>query len=272
MSSSTREQIAADFTALHEVVSRIVAHSYDALTTPERLTYLELLERETRRLPVACHELINQVDRQATPAEIGGKFAHVLADRLRITRGEANRRIHEAQDLGARQALTGEPLAPRYAATAAAQRAGRIGASHVTVIRRFFDELPCWVDAPTREAAEVDLARWASEHRPESLRKAADRLACYLNPDGQFSDEDRARRRGLTLSTQQSDGMSKLTGWLSPQVRATLEAALAKLAAPGMCNPDDETPTLDGPPSEEAVQRDTRSPAQRNHDGLNAGY
>ncbi|HKI43508.1 MAG: HNH endonuclease signature motif containing protein [Mycobacterium sp.] len=270
MRSSSPEDIAADFAALHEVVSRIVEHSYEALTTPERLTYLELLEREKRRLPAACHELINRIDRQATPAEIGGKLAHVLADRLRITRSEAKRRIDEAQDLGARQALTGEPLAPRYPATAAAQRAGLIGAAQVAVIRHFFDELPCWMDAPTREAAEADLARWASEHGPESLRKAADRLACYLNPDGEFSDEDRARRRGLTLGTQQSDGMSRLTGWLSPQARATVEAALAKLAAPGMCNPDDPSPTLDGAPSEEAVQGDTRSPAQRNHDGLTA--
>ena len=64
--------------------------------------------------------------------------------------------------------------------------------------------------------------------------------------------------------------MSRLSGWLTPETRATLEAVLAKLAAPGMCNPDDDTPVVDGPPSEEAVQRDTRSTAQRNHDGLNA--
>lgn len=88
-----------------------------------------------RRLPVAGHELINHIDRQATPAEIGGKLVHVLADRLRITRGDANRRINEARELGTRQALTGEPLAPRYPATAAAKRAGRIGAAHVAVIR-----------------------------------------------------------------------------------------------------------------------------------------
>jgi hypothetical protein len=45
---------------------------------------------------------------------------------------------------------------------------------------------------------------------------------------------------------------------------------LAKLAAPGMCNPEDHTPVLDGAPGQEAIQRDTRSPAQRNHDALNA--
>jgi Domain of unknown function (DUF222) len=45
---------------------------------------------------------------------------------------------------------------------------------------------------------------------------------------------------------------------------------LAKLAAPGMCNPEDDTPVVGGEPGEEAVQRDSRSAAQRNHDGLNA--
>ncbi len=270
MHASTDEEIAADFTALHEIISRIIGHSCEALAARDRITYLERLEREMRRLPVAGHELINQVDRQATPAEIGGKLVHVLADRLRITRSEANRRINEARDLGTRWALTGEPLTPRYPATAAAQRAGHIGNAHVAIIRGFFDALPCWVDAPTREAAETDLARWAREHRPETLRKAADRLACYLNPDGNLTDEERARRRGLTLGKQEIDGMSPLRGWLTPEARATLEAALAKLAAPGMCNPEDQTPVVDGPPPEEDVQGDTRSPAQRNHDGLTA--
>ncbi|OBJ60125.1 HNH endonuclease signature motif containing protein, partial [Mycobacterium sp. 1423905.2] len=270
MCSSDCEAIAADYAALHQVVSRIAEHSYDALSTPERFAYLESLEREMRRLPVAGHALINQIDSQATPAELGGKFAQVLADRLRITGGEATRRITDARMLGTRQALTGQPLAPQYEATAAAQRAGLVGASHIAIIHRFFDELPCWVDAPTRQAAEADLARWASAHRPEALRKVADRITCYLNPDGGFTDQDRARRRGLTLGTQDSDGMSRLSGWLTPEARASWEAVLAKLAAPGMCNPDDDTPVTDGPPDEQAVQRDTRTAAQRQHDGLNA--
>ncbi len=46
---------------------------------------------------------------------------------------------------------------------------------------------------------------------------------------------------------------------------------LAKLAAPGMCNPTDENPVVDGEAPEEAVRRDIRSQAQRNHDGLLAG-
>ena len=118
--------------------------------------------------------------------------------------------------------------------------------------------------------AEAQLAQFATQYRPELLAKLAAKLAEVLNPDGDFSDEDRARRRGVTLGSQDRDGMSPLRGWLTPAARAALEAVLAKLAAPGMANPYDANPVLDGPPSEEAIQRDTRTAAQRNHDALHA--
>ena len=38
---------------------------------------------------------------------------------------------------------------------------------------------------------------------------------------------------------QQPDGLSRISGWVTPQCRATMEPALHKLGAPGMCNPDD---------------------------------
>ena len=258
------------FDALDAEIDRVCELSFDALTSGQQVRVLERLETIARRLPVPRHALINQLVQHATPAELGGRLSHVLADRLRITRSEANRRVAEAADLGPRRALSGEPLAPRLAATAAAQRHGEAGAEHVTVIRRFLDDLPHWVDVPTRECAERDLARAATRHRPELVRKLADRLACYLNPDGNFSDEERNRRRGLTLGKQDVDGMSPLRGLLTPLARAALEAVLAKLAAPGMCNPEELTPVVDGVPSEETIRRDTRSAAQRNHDGLTA--
>jgi hypothetical protein len=37
-----------------------------------------------------------------------------------------------------------------------------------------------------------------------------------------------------------------------------------------MADPYAETPVLDGTPGQDAIDRDTRSPAQRNHDGLHA--
>jgi Domain of unknown function (DUF222) len=270
MRSNDPEEIVEKFDELHEVVSWLLDQSFDALTTPECLAMLERLERETRRLPVPGHALINQLSRQASETELGGKLGHALANRLRITRGEAGRRIREAEDLGPRQSITGEPLPPRLEATAAAQRAGEIGAGHVGVIRKFIEQLPCWVDGATQEKAEGKLARHGAQFRPDQLAKLADKLSDCLNPDGNFTDEDRARRRGLILGKQDVDGMSRLTGWLTPEARAGLEAMLARLAAPGMCNPADATPCVDGSPLEAAIQGDTRSEAQRNHDALNA--
>jgi hypothetical protein len=270
MRSGDRGQVQQDFDALHGAVSRILEHCYDALTTPERLALLDRLEQETRRLRVPGHELINQLAEQAPPEELGGKLPHALADRLRITPGEATRRVAEAADLGPRRALTGQALPPLLTATAAAQRDGKIGPAHVAVIRRFLHQLPSAVDLGTRECAEQQLAGLATQFRPDHLADIARQLDGYLNPDGNYTDEDRARRRGLTLGNQGPDGMSKLSGWLTPEVRATIEAVLAKLAAPGLCNPDDDTPTVDGPPPEDAATRDTRSDAQRNHDALDA--
>ena len=270
MRSGDRGQGQQDFDALHGAVSRILEHCYDALTTPERLALLDRLEQETRRLRVPGHELINQLAEQAPPEELGGKLSHALADRLRITPGEAARRVAEAADLGPRRALTGEALPPLLTATAAAQRDGKVGPAHVAVIRRFLHQLPSAVDLGTRECAEQQLAGLATQFRPDHLADVARQLDGYLNPDGNYTDEDRARRRGLTLGNQGPDGMSKLSGWLTPEVRATIEAVLAKLAAPGLCNPEDDTPAVDGPPPEDAATRDTRSDAQRNHDALDA--
>ena len=270
MHSSDRDAIEADFTALHSVVSRILGHSFDTLTTPDRLTYLQRLEQDTRRLQAPRHVLINQLAEQAGRDELGARLPNALADRLHITPGEAARRVAEAADLGPRRALTGEPLPPLLTGTAGAQLAGKIGAGHVRVIRRFLHQLPNSVDVGTREKVEEHLAELATEHRPDDLAKLAERLSAYINPDGTYTDEDRARRRGLTLGKQGLDGMSELRALLTPEARAGLEAVLAKTAAPGMCNPDDDTAVVDGPPDHDAVQRDSRTAAQRNHDGLNA--
>jgi Domain of unknown function (DUF222) len=271
MGSSTRQEIIEVFKALDDDLDRLCELSFDVFTTPERLRALERLERVARRLRAPQHALINQLDAQACEEELGGRLHVALADRLRITKAEASRRIADAAELGQRRALTGEPLAPHLAATAAAQRDGLVGDGHVSVIRSFFAHLPAEVDLGTREAADADLAGKASQYRPDELATYAQRIMDWLNPDGEFRDAERARKRGMTLGQQEYDGMSRLSGMVTPQLRAALEAMLAKLAAPGACNPDDDTPVVDEAPDEDAVRRDTRSQAQRNHDGFLAG-
>ena len=270
MRSSSREEIVDVFDALEAGYKRALDLTFDVLTTPERLRVLERWEQLRRWHPAVEHPLINQLAAQADATELGGKLPAALANRLRISRAEASRRIHEAADLGERRALNGEPLPPVLPATAEAQRNGELGAGHVAVIRSFFHRLPDFVDIETRHKAEAQLARLGTEHRPDELAKLADKLTDCLNPDGNFSDNDRARRRGIVIGKQGFDGMSPINGYLTPEARATFDAVLAKLAAPGMCNPEDEKPCVDGSPSEAAVEGDTRSAAQRNHDAFNA--
>ena len=138
------------------------------------------------------------------------------------------------------------------------------------MIRGFWHRLPEFVDLETRQNAEAQLARLGGEHRPDELAKLADKLTDCLNPDGDFTDEDRARRRGITIGKQDVDGMSPISGYLTPEARATFDAVLAKLAAPGMCNPEDLTRAWHGTPSQDAIEGDTRSATQRNHDALAA--
>ncbi|MEE2854613.1 MAG: HNH endonuclease signature motif containing protein [Actinomycetota bacterium] len=267
---SDQQDVDAVFDALDAAWDRACALNLDALNSRQLLAVLQRCEQQRRRIPAVEHPLINSLARQAPSLELGGTVAHAIAEATLISRTEANRRISEARDLGPRHGLTGEPIPPALAATAAAQRDGTLGAGQVAVIRTFYHRLPGWVDAATREQAEARLAKEGSRFRPEQLAALAKTLADCLNPDGTYRDEDRARQRGLMLGNQQADGMSALRGWLTPEARATLEAVLAKLAAPGMCNPLDDTPCIDGAPTQEAIEHDPRSAAQRNHDGLNA--
>jgi hypothetical protein len=268
MRSSSREEVVEVFDGLRAYLKRALDLRCNALTTPERLALLQTCETVRRCLPAIEHPLINQLSDQADATELGGTLAAALANRLRISRADASRRIHDAADLGERRALNGEPLAPLLPATAAGQRNGEIGAGHVAVIRGFVHRLPDFVDLETRAHAEAQLARLAGEHRPDELAKLADKLTDCLNPDGDFTDHDRARRRGLTIGKQDLDGMSPISGYLTPEARATIDAVFAKLAAPGMCNSADDEPCISGTPSQAAIQGDTRSLGQRNHDAL----
>lgn len=216
---------------LGAAVDAFCAESIEDLTAGEALAVLARLEVVQRRLASRGLGLISAVTGQASPVELGGtSFPEVLSRRLHMGKGAARRRI------------AGEQLAPVLPNVAGALERGDIGEEHVRIIRQFFDRLPVVVDAATREAAEAQLAVMATQFRPEALRIGADRMMALLNPDGQFSDADRARRRGLTIGPQGFDGMSPISGLLDPGTRAYLDAVFAKLAAAGMCNPNDHSP------------------------------
>ncbi|NTY62745.1 HNH endonuclease signature motif containing protein [Mycolicibacterium sphagni] len=231
--------------ALDAAVELVGAADIEELAAPERFAPIERLEGAVRRLVAVSHAQTARLERYegCPPISI------VLADVLRISRAAAKRRLRDAEQLTPRTTLTGEPLPALLPNTATAWEAGHLNGEHVRVIQKFFRELPEHVGPVEVEKAEHTLAAHAQTLRPDQLEKVADRLATHLNPDGKFSEEDRARKRGFQwCGGQRPDGMSVGKLIATPELRAMLDAWLAKFATP---QPDD-----------------LRSHSQRQHDAL----
>lgn len=253
--------------ALDDAVELLGAADLTGLGAAEHFEVLERLETSRRRQIAVGHQILRRIEHVP-----GWPPEHLtLSDVLRISRTEARRRIRDAEQLAPRASLTGEPLPALLPATAKQWEAGVLDGEHLRVIQRFLRELPVEIPPSAVERAEAFLAEKAAELRPDQLEKLAERLALSVNPDGNFSDEDRARKRGFVwCGGQRADGMSHGKLVATPEVRAMLDAWLAKFAAPGMCDPNDPSPVVTGEPAQENVDRDTRSHGQRQHDALAA--
>ncbi|WP_431236854.1 HNH endonuclease signature motif containing protein [Mycolicibacterium aichiense] len=236
--------------ALDAAVELLGATDIEGLPAPQRFAAIERLESAVRRQVAISHEQLTHLERyEGCPP-----LPTVLADVLRISRAAAKRRVRDAEQLTPRTTLTGEALSPPLPATGKAWEAGLLDGEHVRVIQRFFRDLPAHVGPVEIEKAERTLAEHAHTMRPDQLEKIADRLATHLNPDGRYSEEDRARKRGFVwCGGQRSDGMSVGRLVADPELRSMLDAWLAKFAAP--------QPDPDG-------ADDLRTHAQRQHDAL----
>src|ERR1700757_82839 len=80
MSSIVFDQARAAFDALAERADQPT----ELWNTAQRQEWLELVETLGRILPALQHEHINHLAESSAPEDLGGRLAHVLADRLRI--------------------------------------------------------------------------------------------------------------------------------------------------------------------------------------------
>jgi len=253
--------------ALNAGIDALGEFDWAGMPVRERMAAAEAMETAARRLRAVSGTAFASLACETTEA-LGGRPHNVIAERLRISPAEARRRLREAGPVAERATLTGQPVPPILENTAKQWHAGALDPEHVKVIAGCLADLPAEVPFDKKQWAEQFLADKAAQLRPDQLAKVARRLAATLNPDGNFSDVDRARKRGVVIGRQHTDGMSPISGWLNPELRASLDAVLGKLAAPGMCNPEDQSPRVDGDPDPEVAGRDRRSTPQRNHDAL----
>ncbi len=231
-SVSNMGSIDAALDALEEAVELLGAADIDELPAPERFAALARFEKKAIRQQVAIsHDQTTHLEQYEGCPPIPIVLADVF---LRISRSAAKRRVRDAEQLTPRTTLTGEVLAPAAARNCQAWEAGHLDGEHVRVIQKFFfRDLPDHLGPVEIEKAEHTLAEHAQTMRPDQLEKIADRLATHLNPDGTFSEEDRARKRGFAwCGGQRADGMSVGKLVADPELRAMLDAWLAKFAPP----------------------------------------
>ncbi|WP_077039977.1 HNH endonuclease signature motif containing protein [Rhodococcus sp. MTM3W5.2] len=272
------DQVAEHLAGLAAAVDGLDADDLTGLPDSDVLGALRGMEATLRAAAAIGHRLIVESVERGLPGKNGcASVNKLLIDVLRISAGDASRRVTAARKLGTWHTLSGEELPATLPAAAAAQRDGDIGAEHAAAVREVVHKIPSATPTPEVETAERVLAELARHGTPEDVARAGQRLLAYLNPDGKLTDDkDRARRRGLRLGRQDSDLMTPVSGWLDPETRALLDPVLAKLARPGMNNPDDpqsprgdaESANIDRNELGRAAARDTRTAAQRNHDAL----
>ena len=255
-----RERISTALDAIDAAHDQLRDTPSDLVGNMFRVDVAERLETQERTNRGLMYRIFAEI---ADPPDETGSIAQMrslLWSRLRITPNDVTRRFKLAVRIRPRRSLTGPTLTPELPELAAAVEAGAVGDDHIRSVCRAIDLLPGSVSPTDAAAAERTLVEHASQVDAGIVSKLGQRIADYLNPDGLFTDEDRARRRGLHLGSQGPDGMSRLSGLLDPEARAYFEAIDAAVR-PGRHQPDGADPDA----------RDERTPAQRCHDALKLG-
>ena len=267
---SQQDEIRAALDAVDSGYARLRAACSDNVGNAFRVEVAERLETQHRVNRGQSYrffgELIDPPDGPDDPGlPAGTVMSKLLWQRLGINIGEVHRRIRVAARIRPRRSPTQPELPAELPHLAAAVEEGAVDDDHIDAICKALDVLPSAVSANKKEKPERNLVRHAKSQDANFVKQIGRRIADHLNPDGLFDQNDRARRRGLTLGPQQPDGMSRLNGWVDPENRAYLEAANAAVR-PGRHEPDD-------PDSDEHVEvmPDARTAPQRLHDAVKLG-
>ncbi|MGW5073616.1 DUF222 domain-containing protein [Rhodococcus sp. NPDC004095] len=270
------EQMDEHLTVLAAAVDDLLADPLTGLTDDEVIDALQRMEVSLRKASAVGHRLIVETVERSIPGNLHCRsVSEFLTQTLRIS--GAARRVKGANKVGTWHTIGGDPMDAVLPVTAHAVREGVVGPDHVAAIAKTMRKVPHGTGADEIAVAEKILSDAARTMPPEDVTKVGVHLLTHLNPDGDGPDEkDRRRRRGLRIGKQGTDLMTPISGLLNPETKALLDPVLAKLARPGMNNPDDpespcgdiESDTLDRTALAKAAARDTRTAVQRNHDAL----
>ena len=191
---------------------------------------LQAVERVRNKLPVLDRAMIQYGVEQGVPAVLSERtMTRVLTNGIRISIGEASRRVRAAEHLADRTSMTGEPLAPVRTHLAAAQRDGLVTPEQVTLIDTALRKVK-HCDPAAVEAGEVLLVQQATQLGYQDLDRVAAKLVEAIDPDGVLpADEAEHRLRRFFHLKHRKDGSWAGDFRLTPDVGQKLAALLGPL-------------------------------------------
>jgi hypothetical protein len=249
--------------ALDSLVAAVEAGGLDHFDTEKFVSFLQEFEAVRNRLPLVDHQVLRDAEARDLPGTLcQGRLARVLTQALRISPGEASRRVRAAEGLGGRVSMLGEPLPPSRPVLAAAQREGAVTPEQVNIVLTGLAKVDrVGYDPAAIANGEETLTDLARVFGPKDLQACTTRFVDCLDPDGSRpQDELNVDRRHVQLTPCRDGSWSgelQLTGVLG----AKLHALLTPLAKP--------RPTLTVTAAGREVEEpDQRTYGQRLHDAL----
>lgn len=250
-------------TALGQLLGAVDTGGLDLLNDAELLSFFESFERCRNRMALVDHRLIDDAERRGLPdALTQPSMARLLVALLRLSPGEASRRVVAARACGERVSMQGEVLAPVRPQLAAAQRDGGVSSEQVHIIATALAK----VDRPGLDAAAVTageglLTGFAATFGAKDLKHLAEQTVDAIDPDGTLPPEQlSADRRHFSLR-KGGDGMYAGEFRMTGPAGAKLAALLLPLSRP-------RVDCFEGTHGRPVQEVDGRTFGQRSHDAL----
>ncbi|PKZ66685.1 HNH endonuclease [Gordonia terrae] len=261
---------------LHRLIDELQAVDLGPCSDTELVDVAADTEKAIARLTyTGDRQLVTIADRDLPHRTGYRSITAFMTHRLRVS--DPVRRNKQRDATATHLTHTGEPLPPEHPTLASALADGQIGTSHVRAVIDVLEQIPHATGHDVKTAAERQMTEIAGVHTPAEITQLGARLLAHLDPDGTLTDDsDRKRRRNLWVNRQRADGTAKMTATLTPDLTARVTMLLAVWAKPGMNNPNDpDSPAGSAEDADPdvlaaAAERDDRTPAQINHDALNA--
>ncbi|MGM7777308.1 DUF222 domain-containing protein [Arthrobacter sp. KNU-44] len=171
--------------------------------------------------------------------------AEFLRARLRISIGEARRRLVLASGVLPQTGIAGQDVPARHELLAEALSTAAVPSRSATIISMALDQVRHIADADTAHQMEHSLTRTAVESDPDFVSRMAKRWVDAIDQDGSEPGEEELRHRQGAFIRKPRRGLHHLEIFATAEQFETLATAMNTAANPRLQHDPDDSPDPD---------------------------